>query len=77
MICISFQPGSKVIKKALVSINHQNRNCSQADVSGQALCFERLMCMKPAFLQDLQDLKDAFNSPCRQKFPDLGIVTFS
>ena len=43
MICNSFQPGNKVIKKALVSINHQNRNCSQADVSGQALCNLRLL----------------------------------
>ena len=59
MICSSFQPGNKVVKKALVSINHQYRNCSQADVSGQALYPGRLMCMKPAFLRDLQDLKDA------------------
>ena len=77
MICSSFQLGSKVVKKALVSINYQNRNCRQANVSGQALCPERLMGMKPAFLLNLQDLKNVFNSPCRQKFPDLGDVTFS
>ena len=35
------------------------------------------MCIKPAFLLSLQDLKDVFNSPCRQKFPDLGMMTFS
>ena len=43
VICSFFQPGSKVIKKALVSINHQNRNCSQAIVTGQALCNLRLL----------------------------------
>ena len=72
-----YRPGNKVVKKALVSINQQNRNCSQANASVQALYPERLMCMKPAFLLDLRDLKDDFNSPCRQKFPDLEIVTFS
>jgi hypothetical protein len=77
MICSFFQPGNKVVKKALISINHQNRNCSQADVSGQILCPGRLMCMKPAFLLDLQDLKDDSNFPCWQKFPDLGMMTFS
>jgi hypothetical protein len=71
------KPDSKIVKKALVSINHQNRDCSQADVSGQALCSERLMSIKPAFFLNLQDLKDVFNSPCRQKFPGLEVATFS
>ena len=35
------------------------------------------MFMKPVFPLDLQDLKDAFNSPCWQRFPDLWVKTFS
>ena len=77
MICSSFQSITKIVKKGLVFINHQNGNCSQTNVSGQELCHGKLMCMKHAFLLDLQDLKDAFNSPFRQKFPNLGIIIFS
>ena len=35
------------------------------------------MFMKPVFPLDLKDLKDTFNSRCRQRFPDLWVKTFS
>ena len=49
MIRSTFKPNSKIVKKTLVFINHQNRNCSQADVIGKALCPGRLKCMIPTF----------------------------
>ena len=76
VICSFFQPGNKVVKKALVSINHQNRNCSQAGVSGQALYPGRLMCMKSAFLLDLQDLKDALIFLAGKYFQTWGLRPF-